>query len=259
MFGKLKVVAVVILISLIPAHAIGQNSHQNVVYLKNGSIITGTVIEQIPNSMLKVKTRTGDVLVYQMSDVDKITSEQSVNWNDFFNNNKKRGYIGISAGPSMPIGDFSNPLNGNAKAGPQLHLLNAAYYFTNTFGIGATWFGAVNELDIYNNEIDPWIYGGILVGPIISFKLSDLIDLDFRQFSGYSVSTVPDFGSIDKETVSSFAFSFGVDLISKPSNNLNLNVSLDYLSTEPEFEENRFYQHIETLSFRFGVAYRFNN
>ena len=45
---------------------------QEVVYLKNGSIIRGTVIEQVPGQSLKIQTADG-----KMSEVEKITKEQS--------------------------------------------------------------------------------------------------------------------------------------------------------------------------------------
>ena len=48
---------------------------QDVLYLKNGSIIRGIIIEQIPNKTLKIKTADGSVFVYQMDDVVRITRE----------------------------------------------------------------------------------------------------------------------------------------------------------------------------------------
>ena len=51
-------------------------SQQDVVYLKNGSVIRGSVIEQVPNASLKIKTADGSVFVYQMDEVDRITKEE---------------------------------------------------------------------------------------------------------------------------------------------------------------------------------------
>ena len=47
-----------------------------VVYLKNGSIIRGTVIEQSIGENNKIQTADGSIFVYPMSDVEKITKEQ---------------------------------------------------------------------------------------------------------------------------------------------------------------------------------------
>jgi hypothetical protein len=50
---------------------------QEVVYLKNGGIVRGIIIEQIPNEQLKIQTRDGNVFVYKMTEVEKITKEYS--------------------------------------------------------------------------------------------------------------------------------------------------------------------------------------
>jgi len=46
-----------------------------VLYLKNGSIIRGMIIEQIPNEQVKIQTSDGSVFVYTMDQVLKITKE----------------------------------------------------------------------------------------------------------------------------------------------------------------------------------------
>ena len=52
-----------------------QGRLQEVVYLKNGSIIRGTIIDQVPNRTLKIETADGSVFVYPMREVQKITKE----------------------------------------------------------------------------------------------------------------------------------------------------------------------------------------
>ena len=47
-----------------------------VVYLKDGSVIRGTIIEQIPDTSLKIQTADGSVFVYEMDKVQKITKEE---------------------------------------------------------------------------------------------------------------------------------------------------------------------------------------
>lgn len=54
--------------------SIAQNV-QEVVYLKNGSVIRGIVVEQVPGESLKIRTNDGSVFAYKMSDVEKITKE----------------------------------------------------------------------------------------------------------------------------------------------------------------------------------------
>ena len=52
-----------------------QQNLQEVIYLKNGSIIRGTIIEQVPNKTIKIQTIDGNVFAYQMDEVEKITKE----------------------------------------------------------------------------------------------------------------------------------------------------------------------------------------
>ena len=47
------------------------------VYLKNGTVIKGIIIEQIPNLQIKIQTNDGNVFVYKFEEIEKITKEQS--------------------------------------------------------------------------------------------------------------------------------------------------------------------------------------
>ena len=55
-----------------------QSSLQDVVYLKNGSIIRGDIIEYTPNDTVKIMTTDGSVFVYDFAQVEKFAKEQSI-------------------------------------------------------------------------------------------------------------------------------------------------------------------------------------
>ena len=59
--------------------AFAQDNFDEVIYLKNGSILRGTIVEQIPNQTVKIQTKDGNVFVYNFSEVEKITKEESIN------------------------------------------------------------------------------------------------------------------------------------------------------------------------------------
>lgn len=46
------------------------------VYLQNGSVIKGRIVEEIPNQSIKIRTNDGSLFVYKMSEVTKITREE---------------------------------------------------------------------------------------------------------------------------------------------------------------------------------------
>jgi hypothetical protein len=52
-----------------------QENMEDVVYLKNGGIIHGLIIEQIPNQSLKIKTTDRNVYVFKIEDIEKMTKE----------------------------------------------------------------------------------------------------------------------------------------------------------------------------------------
>lgn len=52
-----------------------QNNTQDVVYLKNGGILKGVIIEQVPGVSLKIQTADGSVFVYPIEEVEKMAKE----------------------------------------------------------------------------------------------------------------------------------------------------------------------------------------
>ncbi len=61
--------------ALCAAGSVYAQQTQEVVYLKNGSVIHGTVLETLPGVSIKVRNNVGDVMVYSMADVEKIAKE----------------------------------------------------------------------------------------------------------------------------------------------------------------------------------------
>lgn len=51
------------------------SNYEEVVYLKNGSIIRGIIIEEIPGKSVKIQTRERNVFVYQFDEIEKLTKE----------------------------------------------------------------------------------------------------------------------------------------------------------------------------------------
>lgn len=55
-----------------------QSRMTDVVYLKNGSIIRGIIVEQVPNQSMKVRTSDGSIFNFGMNEIEKITKEEAV-------------------------------------------------------------------------------------------------------------------------------------------------------------------------------------
>lgn len=242
-----------LLFAVITTLSYAQGNYQEVVYLKNGSIIRGVIIEQVPNKIIKIQTADKSVYVYRMDEIEKITKEGFTKEKKAETFIKRKGYIGLSFGPSLPVGEFADKSDGFAKKGLQINLVNFGYLFSSNVGITASWFGAANPVDAYG--FDPWSYGGLMVGPLLSPTFSEKIDLDFKPMIGYCVATLPDLGYGTEEAIS-FAFSLGSQLRFHVGRKFSLILSIDYFSTQSEFQDYGIDQHISTVTVGFGAAYR---
>jgi hypothetical protein len=61
---------------LVSIRGFSQAGYEDVIYLKNGSIIHGVIIEQIPNVSIKIKNHGGDVFFYKIEEIEKFTKEE---------------------------------------------------------------------------------------------------------------------------------------------------------------------------------------
>ena len=59
----------------LPSYVSAQSDREDVVYMKNGSVYRGTIIEQIPSVSYKIEIAGGSVIVIKADDVTKITKE----------------------------------------------------------------------------------------------------------------------------------------------------------------------------------------
>lgn len=65
----------VLIVAAMPLVGASAQSQRETVYLHNGSVIKGEVIEAVPGESIKVKTADGSIFVYDMADVERITKD----------------------------------------------------------------------------------------------------------------------------------------------------------------------------------------
>lgn len=75
---KLLAILMIGLLGVVVENIFAQQAVEEVVYLKNGGIIRGTIIEQVPGKSIKIQTREGNVFVYSMDEVERITKEAPI-------------------------------------------------------------------------------------------------------------------------------------------------------------------------------------
>lgn len=72
-----KLIALVFVLFLF-GNCQSQSNYEDVVYLKNGSIIHGIIIEQVPGISIKIKNHSDDVFFYKIDEVEKMTKEEPI-------------------------------------------------------------------------------------------------------------------------------------------------------------------------------------
>lgn len=71
----MKKYLILLIITLFTKFSYSQVNYQDVVYLKNGSIVRGIIIEQVPNKLIKIETSDKSIFVFQIDEIEKITKE----------------------------------------------------------------------------------------------------------------------------------------------------------------------------------------
>jgi hypothetical protein len=64
-----------LLLSMMLMTAKAQSGMEDVVYLNNGSVLRGIIVEQVPNKSLKVQIAGGSIFKVEIADVERITKE----------------------------------------------------------------------------------------------------------------------------------------------------------------------------------------
>ena len=157
---------------------------QDVVYLKNGSVIKGSVIEMVPNQTIKIQTADGSLFVYQISEVDRVerdNNKRSAN-DEEIGDYLERGFRGIvDLSSHYGVGDAENNYLLTASFTP-------GYQITHFLFVGC---GAAPTLVLFDNKYSDEVetsfilplYGAIRFD-FINARVSPFLDLR----SGYSVT-----------------------------------------------------------------------
>lgn len=113
---------------------------QDVVYLKNGSVIRGIIIEQVPSESIKIQIAGGSVLVLQTDEVSKITKE------------------GIAQGSASAIGLSNDESYGWNRAPRYRGFVGESVLFSE---------GSTTRYMVYTShgcQINPYLYAGLGIG-----------------------------------------------------------------------------------------------
>lgn len=150
-----------ILLALCFYTGVAMAQYIEVVHLKNGSMIRGVIIEQIPEQTLKIQTSDGSVFVYSYSEIAKITKEIP-----------QRNARVATLSPNKPRTPIKPSYMGMVDVG----------YSVDTRGVGA---GRVEVSTSHGCLLIPYLYLGAGVGFQYYHSASAFNIPIFANFRGY--------------------------------------------------------------------------
>ena len=241
----MKRISILFTFYIISIMAFGQQNLQDIVYLKNDTIIKGIIFEQIPFKCLRIFTSDGDTLIYKIDEVEKIIREPILNERESVKSKRglKAGYQGIvemgvsKAYPSNQANDYTACLKLNVINGYRFN----PYLFLGV-GIGLRYPYLENDIYLRNNWPSP-VFNDFGVPIFLDIRTNFFIHkvTPFLAFSlGYSFD-MNNNNPITREKNYSFSQITGVGLLLSPSAEINYTFSDTYgINIGISYESQRF-------------------
>ena len=159
--------------------------YEDVVYLKNGSVIRGVIVEQVPNESIKIKSGK-NLFVYQTSEIEKMTKEEIVDAPSSINDNTWSVQIGLGNHRSYSLFSMSkdiklsNNMGVYISAGIGTPIIGAGFYYQSDFNEnGLTFSGIVG----YGADAQTWEVMNSTIG--YQMRVGSLGFLTFGLAGGY--------------------------------------------------------------------------
>ena len=148
---------------------------KDVIYLKTGSIIKGTILEMVPDKTIKIQTADGNIFVYNMFEVERISKESAVPSNESRpvverSYESQRSYesprgegsatiFSIYGALALPVGDLGKKDGENAGLAKTGWAAGAQLVTGGSIGLIIDGSYALNKIDLPSDYISSFGYG----------------------------------------------------------------------------------------------------
>ena len=200
----LKVVVILIFFLAHPLVMFGQNSKEDVVYLKNGSVIRGNITEIKMDEYVLIQISGGSILKYAMAEVDSITKEAAYNSKGDYKY-KESGYFN-ETGFALLFGREANNFYNNSSISVEFHTVNGYQlnkYLRAGVGIGVDYY---SNYDFVLSPVYLNIGGDLLKNPVTPF---------YSIIGGYSFSWDSDIPNYEQDGGRLYGATVGVKFNSR--------------------------------------------
>ena len=221
---------VFLLIALLVSQLLlAQRGKRDVVYLKNGSIVRGTIVLQDPGKLIKLKTADNSLWVFSNDQIDSITRPIRVHAPH------KTGYFNLTE-LGVLAGNYAN-----ATKAP-LSLLNiSSWYFEKGFSTGLgvgiefsneTYLPVVADFRYYFRDEHPLPFLTLQAGYAFALGGSYAETLravdDIRVYSNYYIGPYPNYSTAAIAARGGFLINPAIGLQTRLNDNLALTFSAGY-------------------------------
>lgn len=207
------------------------------VYLKNGSIISGIIIEEVPGQSLKIRTNDGNIFVCELSGVSKITRDFASRKNNSLitSSDPLPGYKGfVDLGYSVGTGNYRvNRLEFTTSHGYQF-----SPYFYMGAGAGVSYYHEPEFVSFplfANPRLTIPTDQGFL--PFVDLKIGYTVGEDIK---GFYLS--PSLGT-------------RIALNNKLNNALNISVGYTLQSVKFDYYNESFHENFGAITFKLGYEF----
>ncbi|MBP9152595.1 MAG: hypothetical protein KBF73_09955 [Flavobacteriales bacterium] len=150
--------------------AFAQSNLIDVVYLKNGSIIKGIIVEQVPGKAIKLETADGSLFVFEFEEITKMTREEASTSSRSF----APPVVNMANSAGLPVDEWGRTHRQNVDISEKSKSVGIAFLTVGGVLIagGATLLGIgyTRQLRISQEEFYNYIvYGYSAVGTSIPF------------------------------------------------------------------------------------------
>ena len=147
LFKNMKKYLLCFIVGTMSSFCFAQDNYEDVIYLKNGIVIRGMIIEEVPGKSIKIETTGENVGDYQMDEIEKITKEPRLgnSFNPKSANALEPGHVSIA--------EVAYRFRGGIHGGQfvKLNLINAYRFrsgFSMGFGTGFKYYWDGRSIDI---------------------------------------------------------------------------------------------------------------
>jgi hypothetical protein len=273
----MKNISFVFALIMFPFVVFSQAKYQDLVYLKDGRLVKGKIVENSPAKGVQIILENGPLAFFKSDEIDRFGKEK---YREELVEKKSRPcFVGLTVGWSEPLGSYAKKSDAAATAGMHVNMANAGYVISERWGVSALFFVAVNDYKtftnpFFNNGIQDgykWnvkAYKGALIGPMYTAPLSKRVLVDARIVAGYANFSIvrkvlnnPTNNWLepsDSESITTGALSVGGNVRYNFSSRFALIATAEYFYSSPKFTiaNETYRQPISTLNIGVGVAYR---